>query len=213
MYATQNNCPSSLFSLLSLLCIFFFLSKYLHPLLQTPLHTRLCCLSTCHRLLLGLSYLPLCVIQFYSFSCLFLSWRGLYKRLYKPNVHSDFLQIFIFSRIGVRAVSLNAFLSCAIRATCFLQSVILEARHCHALVHRFWEKISTFYFLTQLQLVQATASSVQIFSFRNVYCYEKFAIKHVFSDTLWMMAFKNKRWSIGDRCFVILVCFLTEDKS
>lgn len=79
--------------------------------------------------------------NFIFLSCLFLSWHVLYELLYKLNVHYDFLEIFhFFSWIGVRALSLNTVLSCAMRATCFLQSVILDARHCHALVHNLWQK-------------------------------------------------------------------------
>lgn len=55
-------------------------------------------------------------------------------------INSMFIMIFckfsFFFRIGVRAVSPNEFLSCAMRATCFRQSVILDARHCRAPVHR-----------------------------------------------------------------------------
>jgi hypothetical protein len=77
------------------LYIFFFPSMYLQTLLQTSLHSRLCCLSTSHHLLSGLSYLSLCIIQFY-FSLRLVSWRGLYKRLYKLNIQSDFLKNFHF---------------------------------------------------------------------------------------------------------------------
>ena len=53
-------------------------------------------------------------------------------------------------------------------------------------VHKFIDfdkkNVSTFYFVTQLQLVQATASSAQIFFSHNVYCHEKCLMERVFSD-------------------------------
>ena len=107
---------------------FFFLSMYLQPLLQSPWIPHYSVYPH-----LTLSFLSIHNSPFVLYNSIFLSRHGLYKRLYKLNVPSDFLQIFIFFffRIGVRAVSLNEYLSCAMRATCFANLCFFM----HVIVH------------------------------------------------------------------------------
>ena len=131
MYVIQNNCSSSLY--------IFFLSLYVPPTIITKVLAFHVMLFIHISPSLSWPFIPLTlcyIILFSSPSCFSLdvAFRNV---CINPMFILIFCKYFFSFRIGVRAVTLNEFHSCAMRATCFRQSVILDARHCHALLHRY----------------------------------------------------------------------------